>query len=574
MKLSAFHNIRLRSKMLMIYFLSVFIPVILTNVIFYNITTNNVKNQKMRDLSLAMEQMRNELMYQADAVIGIATVLYTDSILNDYLDTRYVNDSDYVYNYHSYITDMLEKYTPVYRAIQRITLYTNNDTIIYGGYVYPISGINKQASWYKQLMSSGTSNPIIVEDSESVSKPALSVVVRMSNTTGLNVFDKIIKIDLHPELVKQILSNVTLEGNVYLMEGDNVHYKLYSGDNGMSEESEDGAIVIEEDLSNKSYFSNWRIVGKFQERQVLEEVRKSKEFVLYMALPNILIPSLIIIWFTRSLNQRLFRILKQMKRVKNHSFELIENEETNDEIGQLTSEFNHMTMQLRSLIHDVYMADIQKKELELGRKQSQLHALQSQINPHFLFNSLETIRMRSLMKSEEETAKIIHHLAKIFRKSLSWGRDLVSVRDELDLVDSFLKIQKYRFGDKLDYLIEVDDDCVSRLIPKMTLQPLVENSSIHGIEPMKLPGFIRVSVQKSSSGDGIVCTIADNGVGMSSEKLSQLQYDMNHSEELGESIGMRNVFLRLKLFYGDEAKFSIDSVKDQGTTIRIEIHSL
>ncbi|REE56319.1 two-component system sensor histidine kinase YesM [Paenibacillus taihuensis] len=571
---SSFHNVRLRSKMLMIYFLSVFIPVILTNVIFYNITTNNVKNQKMRDISLAMEQMRNELMNQADAVIGIATVLYTDSILNDYLDTRYVNDADYVFNYHSYITDMLEKYTPVYRAIQRITLYTNNDTIIYGGYVYPISEINKQASWYKKLEVSGTANPIIVEDSESPSKPALSVVVRMSNTTGQNVFDKIIKIDLHPELVKQILSNVTLEGNVYLMEGDKVHYKLYSGDNGMSEESEDGAIIIEENMSNKSYFNNWRIVGKFQERQVLEEVRKSKEFVIYMALPNILIPSLIIIWFTRSLNQRLFRILRQMKRVKNHNFELIENEEATDEIGQLTAEFNHMTMQLRSLIHDVYMADIQKKELELGRKQSQLHALQSQINPHFLFNSLETIRMRSLMKSEEETAKIIHHLAKIFRKSLSWGRDLVSVRDELDLVDSFLQIQKYRFGDKLNYAIEVDDDCVSSLIPKMTLQPLVENSSIHGIEPMKQPGFIRVSVRKSSTGPGIVCTIADNGVGMSEEKLAQLQYDMNHSEELGESIGMRNVFLRLKLFYGDEAKFSIDSAKDQGTTIRIEIRSL
>ncbi|RAP77441.1 sensor histidine kinase [Paenibacillus montanisoli] len=569
---SSFHNIRLRSKMLIIYFLSVFIPVILTNVIFYNITTNNVRNQKLQDLSLAIEQMRNELKNQVDAVIGITSVLYNDSILNDYLDTRYADPSDYVNNYHSYITDMLEKYTPVYRAIQKITLYTDNDTIIYGGYVFPVSGI-EDSGWYKQVKSSWTSNAVIVEDDESAAKPALSIVRRMSSTAGQDQFDKIVKIDLHPELIKQVLNNVTLEGNVYLLEGDTVRYASgKNGNNDMDDSSEQGAIVIEEGFSNKEYFRNWRIVGKFQEREVLEEVRKSKEFVIYMALPNILIPTLIIVWFTRSLNQRLFRILKQMKRVKNHTFDLIEDEESKDEIGQLTTEFNHMTMQIKSLIHDVYMADIQKKELELGRKQAQLHALQSQINPHFLFNSLETIRMRSLIKSEDETAKIIHHMAKIFRKSLSWGKDMVPIRDELDLVESFLQIQKYRFGDKLDYRIEVEEDCMMSLIPKMTLQPLVENSSIHGIEPMKHAGMITVSVRKS--GDSLICTVSDNGVGMSEERLQQLQYDTFHSEEHGESIGIRNVYLRLKLFYGDQADFTIESRKDQGTSFRIEIRSL
>ncbi|WP_308635464.1 sensor histidine kinase [Paenibacillus silvisoli] len=567
----SFHNSRLRSKMLLIYFLSVFIPVILTNVIFYNITTNNVRNQKLQDLSLAVEQMRNELMNQVDAVIGITSVLYNDSILDEYLDTPYADPSEYVNNYHSYITDMLEKYTPIYRAIQRITLYTNNDTIIYGGYVSPIASIDLESAWYKRLESTVTSSPIIVYDAESSSKPTLSIVGRLNGTTGQSNYDKIVKIDLSPELIVQLLSNVTLKGNVYLLEGDEVRFAS-SGANGMDPDSKQGAIVIDEGFSNKLYFRNWHITGKFQERQVLEEVRKSKEFVIYMALPNILIPTLIIVWFTRSLNQRLFRILRQMKRVKNHSFDLIEDEGSSDEIGQLTMEFNHMTMQIRSLIHDVYMADIQKKELELGRKQSQLHALQSQINPHFLFNSLETIRMRSLMKSEDETAKIIHHMAKIFRKSLSWGKDMVSVRDELDLVESFLQIQKYRFGDKLDYRIEVDEDCTMNLIPKMTLQPLVENSSIHGIEPMKHSGLITVRVQKS--GDSLICTVSDNGVGMSEERLRQLQHDTFHSEELGESIGIRNVYLRLKLFYGDQADFTIESAKGQGTATRIVIRSL
>ncbi|SFT13678.1 sensor histidine kinase [Paenibacillus sp. BC26] len=568
---SAFHNIRLRSKMLMIYFLSVLIPVVLTNVIFYNITTNNVKNQKLKDLSLAIEQMRNEFMYQIDAVVGISSVLYNDSIMNDYLDQRYVDSSDYVLNYHSYITDMLEKYAPVYRAIQNITIYTNNDTIIYGGYVSPISQISPDAEWYKRLISSGTANPILVRNNLSITDPGISIVRRMSSSAGQNNFEKIIKIDLDPGLIKQVLSNVTVEGSVYLLEGDNVQYS--SGKKYSAESADNDGIVFDEGFANKEYLMNWHLVGKFQEREVLVEVRKSREFVIYMALPNILVPTLIIVWFTRSLNQRLFRILKQMKRVKNHSFELIDNEETNDEIGQLTTEFNRMTMQIKSLIHDVYMADIQKKELELSRNQSQLHALQSQINPHFLFNSLETIRMRSLMKSEEETAKIIHHMAKIFRKSLSWGRDMVTVRDELDLVESFLQIQKYRFGDKLDYSIEVDPDVATEKIPKMTLQPLVENSSIHGIEPLKNAGFITISVRKSPG--GLLCVVSDNGVGMTEEKRNELLQNLySTEEEIGESIGIRNVYLRLKMFYGEHATFDLESSKGSGTSIRIEIRSL
>src|SRR5690606_22873916 len=240
-------------------------------------------------------------------------------------------------------------------------------------------------------------------------------------------------------------------------------------------------------------------------------------FVLYLAIPNVVVPTLIILWITRSLHVRIVRILKHMKRVKNHVFETIRDAETKDEIGQLTTEFNRMTLQIERLIRDVYMADIAKKGLELKSSQAELHALQSQVNPHFLFNALETIRMRSLMKQEDETARIIHNMAKIFRKSLQWGKDRVPVKDEMDLVVCFLEIQKYRFGDKLNYRLDIDKEAEKSLLPKMTLQPLVENASIHGIEPLKQAGTIWVSVKQTNV--GLVCTVRDNGIGMSRERL-------------------------------------------------------
>ncbi|CAK4854424.1 unnamed protein product [Aphanomyces euteiches] len=255
--------------------------------------------------------------------------------------------------------------------------------------------------------------------------------------------------------------------------------------------------------------------------------------------------------------------------VKTQNFEVIKHMESKDEIGQLTVEFNRMTLQIKSLIDDVYIADIQKKDLELKRKQAQLHALQSQINPHFLFNALETIRMRSLMKHEEETAKIIKNMAKIFRRSLTWGKDWVTIREEMDLILCFLEIQKYRFGDKLDYTIEVDEAAYDCRIPKMTFLPFVENASIHGIESVKGNG--RIDMQVKLENDFLIYTLRDNGIGFAAELLQKLLTYLENEDDMGESVGIKNVYYRLKMYYGDTADFQIESGHGQGTTIRIKL---
>ena len=573
----SFNNVRLRNKMLIVYFLAVFIPVIMTNIIFYNITANNVKKQKLKDMSLAMEQIRNDFLAQINAAVGISSVIYNDTTLNEYLETNYEAQSDYVLNYQSYIKDMLGKYSPVYQAIQQINVYTNNDSIIYGGQVQQITDQVRRLPWYRRIEATDQSSPIVLRTAPEYpdnSGWVLSVVRKITDGSVAR-WDKALKIDMHPESIKTLFHNITLQGNLYLLDGDEVQYST----NSQLEHPEtakysslpvpNGTIVMEETFPNVSYLSNWRIIGQFKESDVLKEVHKSRNFVLYLALPNVAVPTIVIIGFVRSLNLRLIRILKQMKRVKNQSFEPIEQQEFKDEIGQLTAEFNRMTLQIKSLIHDVYMADIQKKELELKRNQSQLHALQSQINPHFLFNSLETIRMRSLMKKEDETAKIIQNMAKIFRKSLQWGTDSVTIKDELDLAVSFLEIQKYRFGDKLDFRIEADESVMGLTLPKMTLQPLVENASIHGIEPMKGKGRIDVLIERRL--DELAIEIRDNGVGMDEEKVNRIYGYMESEEELGERIGVQNVIYRLKLIYGDRFGLKIDSVIGQGTSIRLRI---
>jgi two-component system sensor histidine kinase YesM len=179
-------------------------------------------------------------------------------------------------------------------------------------------------------------------------------------------------------------------------------------------------------------------VGVAQEKVLLEEVQGSRNFILYFALINLVFPSLFIVYITSSLHVRILRILKHMRKVGDQNFELIKGVNYQDEIGELTQAFNRMASKIKRLINEVYKADIQKKDLELQRKQAQLSALQSQINPHFLFNVLETIRMRSILKNEEETAKIIQNMAKMLRKSFIWGKDWVSVDEEIYLIKFFL----------------------------------------------------------------------------------------------------------------------------------------
>src|SRR5699024_10240774 len=191
-----------------------------------------------------------------------------------------------------------------------------------------------------------------------------------------------------------------------------------------------------------------------------------------------------------------------------------------DEIGVLTTEFNRMTKKIKDLINDVYIVKIKKKDLELQKKDSQLKALQSQINPHFLFNVLETIRMRSVLKSEDETAEIIRNMAQLLRNSVTWNKDFVTVKEEFQLIQAFLEIKKYRFADRIQYDIQLPEEAKNILIPNMTIIPFVEDASIHGIEPLKGVGTIYIKVEQND--EYMECTIEDNGVGIPESKYNEI----------------------------------------------------
>lgn len=558
------------------YFFAVFIPIVLTNVIFYIVTIENVKKQQMQDSTLALQQINREFKTIINEAVGISSSLYTNLNLNLLLEKDYVSDIEYIENHNSLLRSFNQS-RPINPSINSIRFYTDNTSIIYSGGVYSIDSLQQELKHFKNALKNSNGSQILIDTPSNQNFETFSIIRNLDYFyTGKQKF---VKVEINPSAIEDIFNNVTFKGDVYLInEKGGIEYttnpsikQLDKTINFNQIEKENNLVTISANLNNGSYLSDWSVVGTISEGTMLKTVNKSTLFIILLALINFLAPTIIIVIISRSFLTRLQRVLRHVKRMKNQDFELIHDQEYQDEIGQLTSEFNRMTKKIKDLINDVLLVTIQNKDLEIKRNRAQLSALQSQINPHFLFNALETIRMRSLMKDEIETAKIIHNMAKIFRNSLTWGKDIVPIRDEINLITSFLEIQKYRFGDKLDYEITVGEDAKECLIPNMTLLPFIENASIHGIEPLKENGKITVSISQHAS--IVTCIVKDNGAGISVGKRTQLLSSLENEEDIGENVGIKNVYYRLKLYYPDQFYFNIDSQLDYGTTITIQLPS-
>jgi two-component system, sensor histidine kinase YesM len=572
----SFHNIQLKNKMLIMYFFAVFIPIVLTNVIFYIVTIENVKKQQMQDSKLALQQINREFKTIIDEAVGISSSLYTNLNLNLFLEKDYTSDIEYIEKHNSFLRNFNQS-RPINPSINSIRFFTDNPTIIYSGGVYSIDSLEHELKHFKDILKNSNGSQILIDTPSNQNFKTFSIIRNLDYF--YNDKQKFVKVEINPVAIEDIFNNVTFKGEVYLLnEKGEIEYTTNLSIKQLEKpidfnqiEKENKLVTIRANLNNGSYLSDWSVVGMISEENMLKTVNKSKLFIILLALINFLAPTIIIVIISRSFLTRLQRVLRNVKRMKNQDFELIHDQEYQDEIGQLTSEFNRMTKKIKDLINDVLLVNIQKKDLEIKRNRAQLSALQSQINPHFLFNALETIRMRSLMKDEIETAKIIHNMAKIFRNSLTWGKDFVPIRDEINLITSFLEIQKYRFGDKLDYEITVGKGAEECMIPNMALLPFIENASIHGIEPLKESGKITVSI--SLHAGTITCVMKDNGPGISEEKRKKIVSSLVNEEDIRENVGIKNVYYRLKLYYHDQFYFKIDSQLDYGTTITIQLPS-
>ena len=310
--------------------------------------------------------------------------------------------------------------------------------------------------------------------------------------------------------------------------------------------------------------SDWKVVGiSYVDEMINERVKDIYKNVVEFAIIGLIILAIFIVIVSNRVSRPVKELSVAMKAFEKNAEQFQYNPVHGVyELESLSESFDHMVTKIQELM--IHIVDEEKT-----LRKTELKALQAQINPHFLYNTLDSIQWMCEKKDTEKAIAMVSALAKLFRISISKGKELIPIEKELDHVRSYLVIQSYRFKGQFEYYFEVDEKLLNYYCNKITLQPIVENSIIHGLEGMYDEGEIHIRV--IDGGDHILMQIEDNGVGMTKEQCQKI---IAHDESDQFGIGIKNVNDRLKIYFGQEYGLKIESELDCGTKVIVKIPKL
>lgn len=306
-----------------------------------------------------------------------------------------------------------------------------------------------------------------------------------------------------------------------------------------------------------------------------DNIRSIIETCLIIILLAILVPGILVHFFTMYFTGRVSALRHVMHQASNEDYDFKEIVRGGDELSEAFADLEVMVQKIKEKDALMYKTILNEQELVNEQQKMEFKMLASQINPHFLYNTLETIRMKAYTAGDREAATAIKLLGKSMRYVLeNSGTAFTSLQNELNHIEIYMKIQKLRFGEKFDYAFDVEGGLdVSRcIILPLLLQPVVENAILHGLEEKETGGMVTIRIARVAESGKICIAVSDNGCGMRPEALERLRADIvTKNPEKKESIGLYNINQRVKLCYGSMYGMTIDSERDRGTTITLHL---
>lgn len=570
-------KLKLKKKMMVLYLGCVLVPLIFTDTFILIMIIRSGQSDLRHEMENVVSAVEYNLNKEVERAATLAKNIYLNRYINEFLTREYHSDLEYYNAYLAFMKDTLFE-SSLGSEQMKIIMYTDNPTIVNGSEFQKLQKVKGQ-DWYCQFKEADqdvmlycyydTSAILEVNPSRKIS------LIRRLNLYQSDGCEKVLKIDLDYSSLIRNLVNMNYDFPVYVCSEDHVILSNRS-DQGIQKPFEIYSLQKE-----ANYASDFQIYG-YQMTMYIQKGNSNIFYYIWINLPmiillvfiNIFLPWLLVRNINRSLTYRIWRLSEIFSSgCEEEELSMVEETAGNDEISVLMRNYNWMAARQNDLVQTVYKEKLKEQENDIARQNAELLALHSQINPHFLFNALESIRMHSFLKKEYETAHMVEMLAVMERQNVEWGNDDVTVREEVGFAQAYLELQKYRFGERLSYSIEVEDACRMYLIPKLSLVTFVENACVHGIETKAAPGWVFVRVYERK---GKLCMeVEDTGAGMSQQCLEKMQRDVEdlNIEKIREMehIGVSNACLRLKMISRNTAEFCFESEQGAGSCVSVRI---
>lgn len=397
--------------------------------------------------------------------------------------------------------------------------------------------ISKQLSAFKVLISLASQKEFSILEL----RPGTNFIEEIINTPEYKKSYNIVLMDKKGNLLYQRnpsdFDYTILSNNILNLKGQEYFKSTINGSD---------SYVLHSHVSR----TEWTLIMTIPIKEVSGSIMTSNKFLFSIGLITSIVCIIVSIFISIRISRPLRTLKKAMRKVECGNFDIQIGSLGNDEIGDLGKSFNQMILRLKKLIDEIY---VQK----LITKESELEALQAQINPHFIYNTLESINCLAEIKGVKEISKMVKTLAQLLRSCISDKKEYVSIENEIENIESYIYLQNVRFGGKIIANIECLDSLKNAKIPKLILQPIVENAILHGLEQKIGSGFLKININQV--GKNIIIIIKDDGVG----------FDKNKVEFKNTGLGIKNVDRRIKILFGEEYGMSFESQIGKGTNIEV-----
>lgn len=597
--LFSYQNWSFKKKLLLIISALIIVIVILISFSSYIMYSKNFTRQTINQTQQIIEQVAINIDTYMDELFRLnLSPYYNDDIMEE-LEKEYTTQLSNL-NKKRKIENFLASVMILPRSeILRVYILTDTNLYSYTRTPYDMKDYNdyRNTSWYRAALSSST--PVFVPaHSEKVfgDKPTqiFSIAQRLRSKENNSKVLAIIKVDANYSGIKTICDQVQMreKGSLFIIDENNsiVYQNNQLGISNILNFLPSGGYTdngsYSKNIEHQKYIfnlamlknTNWRVIAVNSDKELNKESKTIRNMTILMALLCMLLALSLVFVILQNFLRPLFHMVHLMKKVQSGDLTVRVDVRNNDEIGYLGRSFNQMILRITEILDKNTQLVKEVYEARYLQKEAQYNILCSQIKPHFLHNTLNTISLLIKCRDTTGAIKSIEKLSYFLRGIMNADK-IISLSTELEIVDSYLGIQKARYGDSLNYEISISLAYYDYHIPALTFQPIVENAIIHGCELKRGSSIIRIY---NTAGDGcFLIHIDDNGAGIKEEKLKELNTalasvlsdteDSSCPVSITESIGLINVNKRIKLKYGDAYGLLIESVAQEGTRVTIKL---